>query len=184
QEVAEKIRRRNLLQLSQLTERLADEILHGNLEAIQEVTAELVAVIQTENQHQKIRRELENKLALLEDQKADLIAAFNGGQGTRPSHTPGQAWGTGEADDPQTGPVTKIDATRQLQWISGRQGMGPSEVETIFSPDGTEEGVTRPYVDVYRRSFRTAETALEFEPIPLRHRQVIRQYFEAVKSME
>jgi len=184
QDVAEKIKGRNLPQLSQFTEQFADEILHGNLEMLQEAAAEFAARIQMESLHREMYRQLAGKLALLEEQKSDLIAALNGGQGTQPSQTPSYSWGTGEAGDPQTGPVTEMDSTRQWHQATGRQGTGPSEMETIFSSEGAEETASLPVVEVERPSHQTTETALESEPIPLRHRQVIRQYFEAIKPME
>jgi len=174
QDAAEKIKERNLPQLSQLTEQLAEGILHGNLEAIQETVTELAAMIY---QHGEMHRLLEGKLALLEEQKADLIAALNGGQGTQPSNTPSQSWGIGEGGNPLTGPATLLDTIRQPHQLSGLQGTGPSDIETIYSPEGTEETAKQPYIEIYRQALQAAETALETEPIPLRHRQVIRRYF-------
>ena len=178
QDAAEKIKRRNLSQLSQVAERLAGDLLQGTLEDLQLTAAELAEISQTADSNREIQRSLEEKLALLQERKADFTAASNGGQATQPSEMPSQAWGKGDAGDPRTGPATQLDAISQLQRLQGLPGTGPSETETIFSSDAAQETTGRPYTDVDRRSHQTAETALETEPIPLKRRQVIRKYFE------
>jgi len=178
QETAEKIGQRNLSQLSRLMEQLAYDLLHGTLEEIQATVAELAEIVQTENRHRSIHRLLEGKLAVLEEQKTDFLAASRGGQGTLPSETPSRSWGAGDAGNPLTSAATKIDTMRQPQYVQGRQGQGPSEIETILSDEGAEETAGQPYSDAYHQSLQVAETALETEPIPLRLRQVIRKYFQ------
>ena len=170
QEAAEKIRQRNLSQLSKVAEQLATDLLLGNLEEIPVAAAELAEICLAVSLLQKTYH-------LSQEHNADRAAAIDGGQGTEPGKTPGTAWGSGDAGDPLTGAVTKIDTTRQPHQVPGRQGTGPSEMETILSNDGGEETVGRPYVDVSRQALRAAETEWEPEPVPLRLRQVIRKYF-------
>jgi hypothetical protein len=172
-EAAEKIKQRNLSQLSKATEYLADDLLRGTLEEISATAAELAEIFQTANLHQEPRRLLTGN----QEHNADFSNATNGGQGTEKSKSPSQAWGSGDAENLQTGTAAQLDTIRQPQQLQGRQGEGPSEIETIFSNDAAEETSKRPYIDVSRASLQTVETSLETEPIPLRHRQMIRQYF-------
>ena len=182
QQAAGKIKRRNLSQLSQVAERLADDLSQGTLEDLQLAASELAEIAQTADSRREIQRSLEEKLAHWEEWKADFTDASNGGRATSPSEMPSQAQGKGDAGDPRTGRATQLDAIRQLQQLQGRQGTGPSEMETIFSHDATQETAGRPSIDVDRRPQQTAETAMEVEPIPLRQRPVIRKYFEQMRN--
>ncbi|MFO0956934.1 MAG: hypothetical protein U0800_05630 [Isosphaeraceae bacterium] len=78
------------------------------------------------------------------------------------------------------GEKTDLNAARQREEITGNPGEGPSEVETIHSPEGRQTA-RRSYKDAYDRARARSEAALESEPIPLGHRQTIRRYFELIR---
>ncbi len=180
--------RRNQSKLAKLAEKIADEMQEGNGKECKDSLCELAGVCKSQELRKGICQSLGCKLALLSQCKSNCAGACanpkNGGKGTDKSKNPSKAWGTGEAGDPRTGEATQLDSTRQMQQVSGMQGAGPSEFETLQSREGGEETVRRSYDEAYKEFKKAAETALESEPIPLGQRQVIRKYFEAIRPTE
>ena len=72
-------------------------------------------------------------------------------------------------------------ASDERQQVSGMIGEGPSRRDLIRSDEGQTEQAVRAYRDVYPEFRRQAEDVLLHEPLPLGHRQLIRQYFEAIR---
>ncbi|NNJ25413.1 hypothetical protein LzC2_14830 [Planctomycetes bacterium LzC2] len=100
------------------------------------------------------------------------------GQGKR-SNSPKNTWGmktAGNIDDPATG----LGGNRNRDDITGVAGDGPSEYETTNSPEG-EESARRGYSERYSEYQKRSEEVLESEDIPLGHRRLIRDYFEAIR---
>jgi len=106
----------------------------------------------------------------------------NGGNSDKKSNSPKLNWGTG-TDGNSPGEMTSLDSTKNLEKITGMQGEGSSESETTHSPEGRQEA-TRAYRDVYQKYRRMSEAVLDSEPIPLGHRQTIRNYFELIRPSQ
>ena len=100
------------------------------------------------------------------------------GQGKK-SNSPSTNFGmktAGNLDDE----ATDLGGNRNRDEITGVAGEGPSEFETTNSPEG-EESARRGYADRYADYQKRSEEVLEAEDIPLGHRRLIRDYFEAIR---
>ena len=82
----------------------------------------------------------------------------------------------GNVDDP----ATALGGNRDRDDITGVAGDGPSEYETTNSPEG-EETARRGYAERFAEYQKRSEEVLEAEEIPLGHRRLIRDYFEAIR---
>jgi hypothetical protein len=78
------------------------------------------------------------------------------------------------------GEKTEKGLNRERQDITGTQGDGPSEIETVHNPEGRQQA-QRGFREAYERARAKSEAVLESEPIPLGHRQTIRRYFELIR---
>ena len=96
------------------------------------------------------------------------------------SNTPSQKWGKGATGKPNDGEATKLNSARKQENISGTQGDGPSESEVIEAPEG-EQDAARQYAKKYTKFKSQAEAVLDTEPLPLGHRETVRQYFENIR---
>ncbi len=185
---SESTSRRNLSQLAKLTEKLAEELQEGNCEGCKSSACEIAGLCRKQGLRKGICQNLGSKLALLSLCKSDCAGACsnpkNGRNSIAKTKNPSKSWGTGEAGDPRTGEETQLDSNRVREQVSGIQGDGASEIETIRSTENGEETVGRSYRDAYREYSKAAEKALDSEPIPLGQRQVIRRYFEAIRPRE
>ncbi|MGV3486445.1 MAG: hypothetical protein ACO1RT_18655 [Planctomycetaceae bacterium] len=99
------------------------------------------------------------------------------------SDSPSQKWGTGSSGQPNDGPATKLDATRKEEQLSSVQGDGPSESEVIQAPEG-EQDAARQFAKRYQEFRNQAEAVLDTEPLPLGHRETVRQYFESIRPTD
>ena len=129
-----------------------------------------------------LRLALANKLSNQSHQLAEAKAfSLSGGKDSSRSDQPRQTWGRGTAGDPLVGDSTSLASQRQREEISGMAGEGPSQREVIRSDEGRREQAARAYGATYSEFRRQAENVLQHEPLPLGHRQLIRQYFEAIR---
>ena len=79
------------------------------------------------------------------------------------------------------GQKTRLDGQRQMATLTGELGAeGDSEFETETSPEAQEQA-TRRARDAFSKYQKMSEAVLESEPIPLGHRQTIRNYFELIR---
>jgi hypothetical protein len=78
------------------------------------------------------------------------------------------------------GEKTELGSARKQDVVKGQTGEGPSETETTHSPEG-RQAASREYREAYQKYRKMTEAALNSEPIPLGHRQVIRRYFELIR---
>lgn len=97
--------------------------------------------------------------------------------------SPSQSWGKGSSGQPNDGPATKLDSTRKEEQLSGVQGDGPSESEVIEAPEG-EQDAARQFAKRYQEFRNQAEAVLDTEPLPLGHRETVRQYFESIRPAD
>jgi hypothetical protein len=106
----------------------------------------------------------------------------NGGAQVRlrkKSDKPSSTWGRGISGNTD-GEKTALDSTRKQDNLKGQMDEGPSEIETVHSPEG-RQAAARAYREQYQKYRRLTEAALNSEPIPLGHRQTIRRYFELIR---
>ncbi len=96
------------------------------------------------------------------------------------SNRPSQSWGKGATGKANDGEATKLDSSRQQENLSGVQGDGPSESEVLEAPEG-EQAATRGFAKKYQKFKNQAEAVLDTEPLPLGHRETVRQYFENIR---
>ena len=107
----------------------------------------------------------------------------NGCNGIGKSDRPSNNWGTGKTNKPLGEKATSIDSNREQVDVTGTQGDGPSEREVISSVEA-QQLATRGYQERYREFRKQAEAVLESEPLPLGHRQTVRQYFESIRPTD
>jgi hypothetical protein len=96
------------------------------------------------------------------------------------SDSPSQNWGMGESHKPLGDKKPDLDGNRNRDDITGIAGDGPSEKEISHSPEGRQEAA-RGYRQVYNEYQKKSEAVLESEAFPLGQRQIIRNYFEAIR---
>lgn len=107
-------------------------------------------------------------------------ACKNGGNKVAKSDSPSQSWGKGATGNPNDGEATRLDSTRREEQLSGVQGDGPSESEVIEAPEGEQDAI-RQFAQSYKKFRSEAEAVLDSEPLPLGHRETVRQYFESIR---
>ena len=100
--------------------------------------------------------------------------------------------GAGIGTDPNPfGVLTNLDSFRQLERITGVQGVGESTVEITETPiagnpetsaDG--QNAEDSYKEVYTKYHKLSEDALSQEQIPLGYRFYVKRYFESIKPSE
>lgn len=107
----------------------------------------------------------------------------NGCNGIAKSDSPSNNWGTGKTNKPLGDKATSIDSNRDQVDVTGLQGDGPSEREVMSSAEA-QQLAARGYQERYSEFRKQAEAVLESEPLPLGHRQTVRQYFENIRPTE
>lgn len=95
------------------------------------------------------------------------------------SNSASQSWGMGESGNID-GDRTNLNGNRREEQLTGQAGEGPSETETTHEVEGKEQA-QRNYKEQFSKYQRMSESVLESEPIPLGHRQTIRNYFERIR---
>lgn len=95
------------------------------------------------------------------------------------SKKPSESWGTSTTGNPY-GDRNRIASMTNLQEITGQAGEGPSDIELTSSPEGQEQA-RRDYQEVFEQYQQMSQAVLDSEPIPLGHRQTIRNYFELIR---
>ena len=107
--------------------------------------------------------------------KAGLTYALS----QNPSNRAGRATSAG-----QLGPqATSLDATLNLEQITGVQGEGSSTVQTSkTSAEGQQSAVS--YKDAYTKYQKLSEDALTEEQIPLGYKFYVKRYFESIKPSD
>lgn len=97
------------------------------------------------------------------------------------SNSPSTKAGSAASNEPLGDTASRIDTQRTEETITGvNSGEGDSETELLTSPDA-QQSATRGYSKKYNEFRQAAEEVLENEPLPISHRQTVRQYFEAIR---
>jgi hypothetical protein len=111
--------------------------------------------------------------------EAKSVAA-SGGSNVAPSDQSRETWGRGRAADPLSGRPSQLEVNRQREQLSGLQGEGPTQRETM-RVEVTEGQVERPLQQAFRPYEQSAEEVLRRESLPLGYRQTIREYFRSIR---
>ena len=101
-------------------------------------------------------------------------------QVVKKSNSPSQSAGMGASGKPFGEEKTKFDTTRRDESITGVAGEGPSERETISTPEARQDAA-RGYRDRYAEYKKQMEEVIDSEPLSLGHRQTVRKYFESIR---
>ncbi len=96
------------------------------------------------------------------------------------SDSPSENWGLGASNKPFGDEKTKLDSTRREENLTGVAGEGPSERETLSTPEARQDAA-RSYQEKYAEYRKQVEEVLDSEPLPLGHRQTVRTYFESIR---
>jgi hypothetical protein len=164
--------------LAQTTEQLDKAIQDADQTAAQEAADQLASLAQ----QMALRMALASQLASQTNQLSEAKAfSLSGGKNASRSEQPRQTWGRGTAGDPLVGESTSLNGQRRLEEVTGTAGEGPSQRERVRATEGKAEQAERPFREVYSEFRRQAEDVLLHEPLPLGHRQMIRQYFESIR---
>ncbi len=105
--------------------------------------------------------------------------SFAKGEKREKSDSPKSTFGmtsSGNIDGDKTG----LNARKNEERITGKQGDGESEIETTHEVEGRQDA-GREYKEVYQKYRKISESVLDSEEIPLGHRQMIRKYFELIR---
>ena len=97
--------------------------------------------------------------------------------------------GTGTDPNP-LGTLTNLDGSRQLERITGVQGVGDSTIEEITQtlvaedPESAGTQTVESYEEAYTKYQKFSEDALAQEQIPLGYKFYVKRYFESIKPNE
>ncbi len=178
QPLAVKMRQQEQPELAEATDRLGKALQEQDPAAAEDAAKGLAKL----SQQMALRMELAGQLNSQAKQLAEAKAfSLSGGKSSSRSEQPRQTWGRGTAGDPQAGESTSLASQRERQEVSGTLGEGPSQREVVRTDEGRPEQAQRDYRDLYPGFRRQAEDVLRHEPLPLGHRRMIRQYFEAIR---
>ena len=140
----------------------------------------LAGLCQTQARNEKIGQCMACQLNRLAQCKSECRGACNNpNDSVAKSDSPSQNWGKGASGNP-AGEPTQLDATRREEQLAGVQGAGPSETEVLEAPEG-EQAAARAFAERYQKFRSQAEAVLDSEPLPLGHRETVRQYFERIR---
>lgn len=167
-------------QLSKATQMLQEGLEKKNDSQCKNGACKLAKLCEKQGNCKKLGQCMSCQLNKLAQCKSQCRGGKNGCKGTAKSDSPSTKWGTGETNDPNGGDPTKLDSKRREEQLSGAQGDGPSESETIEAPEGEQDAV-RQFAKRYQKFRSEAEAVLDSEPLPLGHRETVRQYFENIR---
>ncbi|MDR2440669.1 MAG: hypothetical protein LBE12_15005 [Planctomycetaceae bacterium] len=182
---------RNQKTLQETTEKLAEGFEQNDGDKLREGADELAAECNKQALRKEISNSLEGKLTLLGLCKSESNGSGgvtnnsnSGGGNTNKSDLADKNWGTGAAGNPASGEAAQLESQREQQNITGILGQdGESEYEKFHSNEATQEKIVREQRESSIQEYhKIAEAVLEAEPIPLGQRQMIRRYFELIRS--
>ncbi len=165
-------------QMSAATQQMAEALEKKNDSKCQGAACKLAGLCRKQSLCKSICQCLGNQLNCLSLCKSQCNK--NGCKGTAKSDSPSTNWGTGQTNKPLGELATKIDSHREQLDVTGNQGDGPSERE-ILSTTEAKQLAARGYKERYKNFRKQAEAVLDSEPLPLGHRQTVRQYFENIR---
>ena len=166
--------------LSGTLSKLAENLDNQNLSECKKCLGKLAKACQKQSQCKKCGQCLAKQMNLLAQCKGQCRGQCDS-PFARKSDSPSTTAGSAASGDPNSGPATRLDGSRQQDQITGTMGdRGDSETELLQSPEA-QQGAARGYTAKYQDYRRQAEAVLQSEPLPQSHRQTVRAYFEAIR---
>ncbi|MFH5803442.1 hypothetical protein [Alienimonas sp. DA493] len=189
-----------LSRMSQATEQTADGMNEGNAAKASNGAKSLAKQMKQAATRQKLNRALRRQLDRLGECKGQCAACMSPGDSEGNGSSAGRGQGNGNSlargqgnrsDSPSNNfgmkdagnvndPASLLNGNRTQEEVTGVAGDGPSDYETSKSPEGRETA-RRGYAERYSEYQKRSEEVLENEAIPLGHRRLIRDYFEAIR---
>ena len=167
-------------QLSQAASEMSEGLENENDGQCKSGACKLAGLCRTQALRKKIGECLGCQLGRLAQCKGNCAGGKSGGNNVALSNRPSLNWGTGASDNPFGSEATDLGGQRDRTELTGTPGEGPSEKETLTSPEAREQA-RRGYRQQYQQYRKMAEAVTESEALPLGHRQIIRTYFEAIR---
>lgn len=205
---AETIRSRKDEQAAQLTEQLAEELQSGKCASCQNTSCKLAGKLRAHKSNKDKAKQLNCQLARLGLCKSNCAGACatceancpskpqsQAGQGKGQKSATGSSGGANQrplgaspnvAADPLSGRDAQLQTTRSLTQVEGQEGLeGESTKEVIRSDAPSQRQEAQRVRDAADREFeKQIEATLDAEEIPLERRRVVRDYFEAIRTVE
>lgn len=179
-QVAQAMGEVGLGQISTAATEMAEGLKGGHQGKFQKGAKELASLAKGHGRRRKIKEILDAEVESLEESKgeckSDKAVRF---RMPYKSNSPSLNAGA-ETSGNVFGNKTNMKTNRDQKDITGNPGDGPSEMETLHSPEGRQMA-SRAYQEKYQKYRKISEAVLDSEPIPLGHRQTIRKYFELIR---
>ncbi len=167
--------------LSQATQQLQEGLENKDSSQCKDGMCKLASLCKKQSNCNKIGQCMLCQLNRLSQCKSQCRGSCNNPLGTAAKKdSPSQSWGTSSTGQPNDGESTRLASQRRQEQLDGQQGDGPSESEILEAPEG-EQSAARSYAAKYQKFRTQAEAVLDQEPLPLGHRETVRQYFESVR---
>lgn len=168
-------------QLSEAASQLQEGLENQDASQCKSGVSKLAGLCKTQGLKKKIGECMACQLNRLSQCKSECRGQCNTpGNNVAKTDKPSQKWGMGKSGKANGDEATELASSRRQEQLTGQQGDGPSESETIESPEGEQDAV-RQYAQRYREFRKQAEAVLDREPLPLGHRETVRQYFENIR---
>jgi hypothetical protein len=179
--LAQSLSEANQGQLSQAASEMSEGLENENESQCKNGACKLAGLCRAQALRKKIGECLGCQLGRLAECKGNCAGGNkNGGNGVALSKNPSLNWGTGASGNAFGDEATDLGGQRERMEITGMHGEGPSEKETLTSPEGREQA-RRGYRSQYQEYRKMAEAVTQSEALPLGHRQIIRNYFESIR---
>ena len=205
---AEIIRSRKDEQTAQLTEQLAEELQAGKCSSCKNTACKLAGKARAQKKNKETAKQLDCQMARLGLCKSNCAGACatceqncpssgtqqaNNNAGKNASAGQAQKGGSDAkslessalASDPLAGKDEKLDSTRNLTKISGKENEeGDSTAERVQSSEAVAVEAVRERDLDEREYAKQIEAALDADDIPIERRQVARDYFEKLRDAQ
>lgn len=167
-------------QLSDTIQQLAEGLESKNTGQCKNCLSKMAGICRKQGQCKKLGECMSCQLNRLAQCKGQCRGSKSGGSSVAKSNSPSQSAGNGASGQPLGDKATNLDSQREELQLDGAQGEGPSETEIIQAPEG-EQQAARQFAAKYRKFQREAEAVLNSEPLPMGHRETVRNYFESIR---
>jgi hypothetical protein len=184
--LSESLAEANQGQLSQAASEMSEGLEKENQSQCKSGACKMAGLCRAQSLRKKIGECLSCQIGRLAECKGNCAGggngqnARNGGNNVARSDKASLNWGTGASGNAFGDEATDLGGKRDRVDITGMHGEGPSEKETLASPEGRETA-RRGYREKYQEYRKMAEAVAQSEALPLGHRQIIRSYFESIR---
>jgi hypothetical protein len=163
--------------LAEAAERLQEGLEESDAAQMRAAADQLAEVLKAQALRMAVQADLGAQLNQLSEAKG---VARSGGNNIARSDQSRETWGRGRAGDPLSGQAPQLATTRQREELTGIQGEGPSDRQTM-RVQANEGQAERPLESAFRPYQQSAEEVLRRESLPLGYRRTIREYFRSIR---